>query len=220
MAIKNIVFDLGDVLVYPKSLHWFITPRFYEILNKEYIDENKLKKSFRDNMYVLTQNPNTEEEEYNEFRNFYFKVLSDIRYPNINQELADKVTYDCVYNDDKFIFYDDVNDNLERLSKKYNLYILSNAWPSIIRILKKHGIEKHFKGIVVSFMYSTLKEEKLFDSFIEEYKIKTKDSVFVDDRKDLLKIASELGFEVLLMDRNNNISSEEYKSINKLEELD
>ena len=89
-----------------------------------------------------------------------------------------------------------------------------------MRILKKHGIEKYFKGVVVSFMYSTLKEEKLFVSFIEDYKINPKESIFIDDRKDLLKIAKEIGFEVLLMNRNNNINGEEYKAINKLEEID
>ena len=38
--IKNIIFDIGGVLAEPKSGHWFITTNFWNILNKNLIDEN------------------------------------------------------------------------------------------------------------------------------------------------------------------------------------
>ena len=41
--IKNIIFDIGGVLAEPKSGHWFITTNFWNILNKNLIDEEKLK---------------------------------------------------------------------------------------------------------------------------------------------------------------------------------
>ena len=70
------------------------------------------------------------------FLNYYYNVLKEIKYPNCNYELANKLADDCVYNDDKFVFFDDVKPVLEKLSKKYNLYIISNGWPSSFRVLK------------------------------------------------------------------------------------
>ena len=69
-------------------------------------------------------------------------------------DIANKLADDCVYNDDKFIFFDDVNLILEEFSKKYNLYIISNGWPSSFRVLKNKGIDKYFKGIIIRCKYS------------------------------------------------------------------
>lgn len=49
--IKNIIFDIGGVLAQPKSGHWFITANFWNILNKNLIDEEKLKISLK-NTYI------------------------------------------------------------------------------------------------------------------------------------------------------------------------
>ena len=103
------------------------------------------------------------------FSNYYCNVLKDINYPNASLDIANKLADDCVYNDDKFIFFDDVYSILEELSKKYNLYIISNGWPSSFRVLKNKGIDKYFKGIIISSMYTTVKEENLFDIFINKY---------------------------------------------------
>ena len=168
--IKNIIFDIGGVLAEPKSGHWFITTNFWNILNKNLIDEEKLKISLKKYLYLQTQEPKTEKDEHEMFSNYYCNVLKDINYPNASLDIANKLADDCVYNDDKFIFFDDVYSILEELSKKYNLYIISNGWPSSFRVLKNKGIDKYFKGIIISSMYTTVKEENLFDIFINKYK--------------------------------------------------
>lgn len=33
--IKYLIFDYGDVLAYPITGHWFITPEFYSIIEKK-----------------------------------------------------------------------------------------------------------------------------------------------------------------------------------------
>lgn len=126
MNIKNIIFDIGGVLADSKSGNWFITPNFWNIIDKNIVNEEKLKNSLKKYIYLQTQNPKTEKEEYEMFSNYYYHVLKEIDYPNINKEIANKLADDCVYNDDKFIFYDG-KDTLELLSKKFNLYIISNG---------------------------------------------------------------------------------------------
>ncbi len=87
----------------------------------------KLKISLKKYLYLQTQEPKTEKDEHEMFSNYYCNVLKDINYPNASLDIANKLADDCVYNDDKFIFFDDVYSILEELSKKYNLYIISNG---------------------------------------------------------------------------------------------
>lgn len=218
--MKNIIFDVGGVLADPKSGHWFITSNFWNIVNKDIIDEELLKISLKKYLYLQTQEPKTELDEHNMFANYYYNVLKDINYPNINMDIANQIADDCVYNDDKFAFYDDVKTTLEKLSKKYNLYIISNGWPSSIRVLKNKGINIYFKGIMISSMFTTTKEEKLFDVFLEKYKdVKPSESLYIDDRRHILQKASEYNFNLLLMDRNKKYLESEYKIINNLNDI-
>lgn len=218
--VKNIMFDIGGVLAKPQSGHWFITTNFWNIVNKNLIDEEKLKISLEKYLYLQTQEPKNEKEEHGMFEKYYFNVLREINYPNINRDIINKIADDCVYNDDKFIFFDDVKMVLEELSKKYNLYIISNGWPSSFRVLKNKEIANYFNGIVISSMYTTTKEEKLFDIFIEKYEnINPRESLYIDDRRHILQKAKEYGFDLLLMDRDRKYKESEFKIINSMKEI-
>lgn len=220
LSIKNIIFDIGGVLADPKTGHWFITNHFFEIINKEFIQEKELKESLKRNLYLQTQEPKTEKQEHEMFSNYYEKVLKEIHYPNLTKELADKIADDCVYNDEKFIFYEDVQDNLKKLSSKYDLYIISNGWPSSLRVLKYHKLDHYFKGIMISSIYGTSKEDKLFDLFLKEYQVNPEESVFIDDRKHILKKAKEYDFNLILMDRKKTLNKEEFYKIDCLNEIE
>ena len=154
------------------------------------------------------------------FSNYYCNVLKDINYPNASLDIANKLADDCVYNDDKFIFFDDVNLILEEFSKKYNLYIISNGWPSSFRVLKNKGIDKYFKGIIISSMYTTVKEENLFDIFINKYKeVTPSESLYIDDRNHILQKAKEYGFNLLLMDRYKKYEKTQFEIVNNMNDI-
>ena len=59
MNIKNIVFDIGGVLADPKNGHWFITPNFWNIINRELVNEEKLQDSLKKHLSLQTQDPKT-----------------------------------------------------------------------------------------------------------------------------------------------------------------
>ena len=220
--IKNIIFDNGDVLSVPKTGHWFITPNFWDILG---IDEKENLETMTEIMgkskYLLTQEPKTELEEYNMFRNFYYQVLNKFNYKKLSEDIVNSLAWDNVYNDDKYIFFEDVDDELEKLSKKYNLYIITDAWSSSFRVLDNRNISKYFKGIMVSSIESKTKLEGLFERFLEKNKnLIPQESVFIDDRKDILDKAHQCGFKVLLMDRSEKQCDYTYTVINKLNEIE
>ncbi|MBR0134438.1 HAD family hydrolase [Candidatus Saccharibacteria bacterium] len=218
--VKNIIFDIGGVLAEPKSGHWFITANFWNIVDKTLVDEEVLKMSLKKYLYLQTQEPKTEKDEHEMFSKYYYNVLKDINYPNTSIDIANKLADDCVYNDDKFIFFDDDKPILEELSKQYNLYIISNGWPSSFRVLKNKGIDKYFRDILISSMFATTKEEKLFDIFIEKYKeVNPSESLYIDDRRHILQKAKEYGFNLLLMDRHRKYSESDFKTINNMNDI-
>lgn len=220
MPIKNIIFDIGGVLADPKSGHWFITPNFWNTIDKKYIRDNELKISLKKYLYLQTQEPKTELEEHEMFSNYYYQVLKEINYPYITKDIANKIADDCVYNDDKFIFYKDVREMLAKLSQHYNLYIISNGWPSSFRALKNKNIDNYFKDIFISSMYSTTKEEKLFDVFLDNHKnVNPKESLYIDDRRHILEKANVYGFNLLLMDRKDIYTESKFKIINSMDNI-
>lgn len=220
MKVKNIIFDIGGVLADPKSGHWFITTNFWNIIDKNKVNEDRLKDSLKKYLYLQTQEPKDEVEEHAMFSNYYYEVLKEIEYPNLTKEIANKIADDCVYNDDKFLFYDDVKKVIEELSKKYNLYIISNGWPSSFRVLKNKHLDNYFKGIFISSMYSTTKEEKLFDIFLDKYnEVDPNESLYIDDRRHILTKADEYGFNLLLMDRKKIYSDSSFKRIINMDDI-
>ena len=222
MNIQNIIFDNGGVLSNPRTGDWYITTNFWNIidLNKE-TNTNIIKEIMKKCRYILTQEPKTELEEYNMFTEFYYQVLKEINYNNLSKEIARQLANDCVYNDEKYLFFDDVDTELQRLSEKYDLYMISDAWASTFRVLDNRNISKYFKSIMVSAIESRTKMEGLFEIFIEKNKnIIPQDSIFIDDRKDILDKASQYGFNVLLMDRNSECIDYTYKVIHRLDEIE
>ena len=221
MNVKNIIFDNGNVLAEPITGHWLMQPNFWNILKMDK-DTNYeiLNNAIKNNQHLLTQDPKTEEEEYHMFSQFYYSVLKEINYINISEDIANKLAWDCVYNDDKYFFHSDVVKGLEKLSKKYNLYMITDAWPSTFRVLDNFKLKKYFKEVVVSSLESTLKEKGLFNIFINKNKsVIPEESIYIDDREDLLDMAKELGFNVLLIDRTKSCKDSKYNIIYELDEI-
>lgn len=212
--IKYIILDFGNVLAYPITGNWFITPDFWNDLNDYYIDMDLLLNNFKKYSYILNDKILTEKEEYKMFYNFYTNVLSDFY---VNDEIIVKIANDFVYSDNKYAFYEDVVNCLSSLKNNYKLILLSDNWPCMYRILKNKGIDKYFDKLYSSSDYGKKKEDGiLFDYPINYFDIKNGEAIFVDDNELLLDIASSKGLLVRHMDRENKITKSKYKIINNL----
>ena len=91
---KNLFFDVGSTLLYPRTKEWFIPPNYNNILGD--IDFDLLKKYTAKNKFLLDErNINTEEEEYEMFSKYYLKVLTDLNYTQNIGKIAKELAYDC-----------------------------------------------------------------------------------------------------------------------------
>lgn len=218
--IKYLILDFGKVLFKPTTGHWFITPKFLEIIdiNKINIDDFNNKAKIYD--YILSAKIVNQDEEYLMFYKFYDSILKDINYPNYNEDISKVLAYDITYNDTKYTIYDDTIDSLEYLSSRYKIILLTDNWPCIHNILKKYDIDKYFDKVYVSSEYGCEKKDGIFFDYpIKDYNIKKGEALFIDDNDKLLSIAETKGLDVILMDRENKNPKVSHEIIHDLRSL-
>lgn len=219
--VKYLILDMGRVLVEPTTGHWLITPTFIKNVDIEKIDKERYKEASKKYNYILDGKAITLEDEYVIMYNYYSSIFNEIGY-SIEKENLENIVRDFVYNenDNKYYLYDDVKEQLERLSKEYTLLMLSDNWPCGEEYLKKHDIYKYFEKVYISSVYGTKKIEKIFFDYpIKEFNIKNGEALFVDDNESLLDVAVEKGLDVRLMDRLNINPKSNYEVIHSLQEL-
>lgn len=109
---------------------------------------------------------------------------------------------DNIYNDDKFLFFHDVEPSLNLLNEKYKLGVVSDTWPSLKRVFINKGLMKYFSVFIISSIYGSYKTEKLlFKIALEKINLKPSEVIFVDDSEVNLIAAEEFGLMTVLIDR-------------------
>lgn len=160
-------------------------------------------------------------EEYEMFFTFYTQLFDMLDYPYKSKKLINDIVYDMVYTSNKYRLYDEVKTELEELSKKYTLLLLSDNWPCCVDIMKEHVIDKYFDRLYISSIYGCKKSDEIFFDYpINDYKINTGEAIFIDDNPNLLEIACRKGLGVRLMDREKKYQDSEYPIIHNLSELE
>ncbi|MFL0269428.1 HAD family hydrolase [Candidatus Clostridium radicumherbarum] len=224
-GIKAILFDSGRTLNIPSTGHWFITPNFLNIISRQKFIclEIQLEVAMSKACEHINRIPfvKTEEDEFSMFKEFYEIVLKEINYPYINDETIELLAYDNVYNDNKFLFFDDVEPSLMKLKEKYLLGVVSDTWPSLERVFINKNLKQYFSTFIMSSIYGSNKAEKLlFKIAIEELNIKPEEAIFVDDSESNLITAKEFGMLPILIDRYETQGlKSEFPIIRSLKEL-
>jgi len=219
--VKYLILDMGRVLVEPASGNWLITNEFLKNVDIEKINKEQLKEAIQSSRFLLDGKAENLEEEYKMIMEFYKTVFKKIDY-DITEKKLERIVNNFVYDeeDSKYLLYKNVKEDLEKLSKKYTILMLSDNWPCAFNYLKKHNLEQYFTKIYISSVYGKRKQDKvLFDYPIKEFDIKKNEAIFIDDNEELLDIAVEKGLLVLHMDRNNVLKTSKYQIIQDFSNL-
>ena len=219
--VKYLILDFGKVLVEPASGDWLVTNEFLKNVDMKNIDSEKLNIAIQSSRYLLDEKAENLDEEYKMIMAFYKTVFEKISY-NIPKENLENIVNNFVYDKEntKYVLYKNVKEDLEILSKKYTILMLSDNWPCVFNYLKRYNIDKYFTKIYVSSVYGKRKQDKvLFDYPINEFNIKENEAIFIDDNEKLLDIATEKGLSVLLMDRKNELKTSKYEIIHDFSNL-
>ncbi len=222
--IKNIVFDYGYVLAYPKTGNWFIPPKAKQILSLKdmlqiFVKYRKIREAFQRSRVHLDQNHLlfTEEEEIEQFYNFYTEFLDFMGITKQQKEKARSLAVDTVCNNQKILFYEDVISSMKLMKADYHIYILSDNWPSLTRVLKHHRIMPYLDGLVMSCDYGICKDNMdLFYHAIAKLRIEPEESLFIDDSEINLANAQRAGFYPVLMDRRRRVRDSKFHIVHNM----
>lgn len=233
MNIKAILFDSGRVLNGPVTGHWFITPNFWEYVNKDVfdsLDKSKIASAFAEaDKYIITQKlMTTKDEEYKHFVKFY--EIFSLRLPELQlySETIENIARDLVFNPEKYVFYDDALSVIPELKDKCKLAIVSDAWPSLLDVYEENNMTSYFDSIVISSFLGTSKpDSKMYNTALEELDVKPEEAIFIDDSLKNCIGAIEVGINAVLLCRNKQVYIREkiksvgkkYRVINNLHQL-
>jgi putative hydrolase of the HAD superfamily len=213
--IKAILFDSGRVLTYPRTGHWFIPPNFFRhvdknkfsALNRELIEAafHKAVKNLDSYSLVLT-----EEEELERFVEFYSIFAEELSDLGIGKDEALELAKDTVFNDKKFVFYEDVFEYIPRLAKYYKLGVISDTWPSLDRVFRNAGLRQYFGSFVMSSIIGVLKpHELMYMTALKELGVNPEEALFIDDNIVNVEGARKLGMQGLVILRDNQLDGTE-----------
>lgn len=179
MAIKNIVFDFGGVLVDWNPRHLYKN-HFRDTDEMEYFLQN-----------ICTEEWNIEQDRGRSLAEATFELQQ--KFP----EHSDLIS--LFYGKWEVMLKDEIPGTvalLHQLKKKYTLYGLTNWSAETIDIAyRRFAFFKEFEGIIVSGIEKLIKPDlRIFQLLLDRYSIQAKESIFIDDNLNNILAARELGF--------------------------
>lgn len=186
--IKNIIFDLGNVLIgfkpeefINKNIKEEYREKFFNVVFKgqEWADLDRGVLEYSDAVKIFSERvPECSSEIKKLFDNYILDVLEPIE-KNI--------------------------EIMKSLKGKYKLYVLSNFhYPAFDYIFKNWEFFKYFDGKIVSGHCKLLKPEKeIYELLCSTYSLNPDECVFIDDTKVNIEAAEKFGIKgIHLTDKN------------------
>lgn len=196
--IKNIIFDLGNVLIrfkpeefVNKNIKKEYREKFFNVIFKgqEWADLDRGILEYSDAVKIFSEKiPECSSEIKKLFDNYILDVLEPIE-KNI--------------------------EIMKSLKGKYKLFVLSNFhYPAFDYIFKNWEFFKYFDGKIVSGHCKLLKpEKKIYELLCSTYSLKPNECVFIDDTKVNIEAAEEFGINGIHL-TDINILEEKLKENN------
>ena len=190
--IKNIVFDIGNVLAgYSPKME--IEKLGTNIERVEYVNTLIIK-----------------EKNWTKYLNGLISLDELLTYYNkLNKEYKLEIEMLLKKENQKYIIYEIEKNTklLKKLSKKCNIYILSNITKETYEyIMDKFSFKENIKGGVYSFEEHILKpDKKIFEILINKYNINPNESIYIDDKEKNIDTANKLGFTGIQCKLNDNL---------------
>ena len=197
--IKNIVFDMGGVLIdlnIENVLKEYFKPEYHgKILSDVFYSEQ-----WR-NMDAGTQRA---EEVIPEILS---KFPEEMR-PLLGEMISDFYPYMPPIKE--------TEDLIVRLKKAgYKIYLLSNATPRFFDEYQNIPALKHFDGFFISALYHLLKPNReIYEAFCNKFSLVPEECFFIDDLKDNINGAREYGMNGFVFDTRDYVNLE--KELNAL----
>ncbi len=197
--IKNIIFDLGDVIL---NIDVPIASRSFATLSGR--EQEEILHIFKEN--ALFRQFETGQLDEKGFRNYVREILDF-------SDLSDEAI-DTAWNSLLLDLPPERVELLQKLSKNYRLFLLSNTSSihitEVNKILKAStGIEKLddlFETVFLSYEMGLMKPDpRIYQQVLEQAGLNAEETLFLDDNPDNITAASKLGIDTILVQKPSTI---------------
>jgi 2-haloacid dehalogenase len=193
MDIKNIVFDIGGVLVDSN-------PRY---LYKDYFKDDRDMEYFLKN--ICSHEWNLEQDKGRSLSEG--TLILQNKFPEFHSLI--QIFYDKY---EKMLKSDipETVSILKKLKAKYKIYGLTNWSAETFKIAwEKFPFFKEFDGIVVSGQEKILKPDKrIYYRLLDRYNLKVENIIYIDDNIDNIRAAEEIGMVSILFENARKLDNE------------
>ncbi len=181
--IKNIVFDIGNVLA---AFKW--KSKLIEIgLSEEVVDELG-EKIFKTDIWLDRDRGTRSELEY--MAMFIYEV------PHLEEEI--RILFDNIT--ELVVEYEYSSEWVKTIKEQgYHTFLLSNySKVSFENDARKFKFLEHIEGGVISYQVKRVKPEPtIYNILLDKYNIKAEESLFIDDLAVNIEAAKKLGFRTI-----------------------
>lgn len=206
--VKGILIDSGRVLNVSATGSWSYSPKFFEIVgkNKFYNISNEKREDAYSKAWNYINSINlmaTIQEEREHFSKFFSILAEELPELEIDENKKNLLIDDFDFNFDKYTFFKDVYDVLPKLSERYKLCLVSDAWPSLRGVYKKAGLDKYFNSMIISTELGVTKpSEEIYKAALVKLGLSENEVIFIDDNPKNCDGAAKLGIRSLILSRS------------------
>lgn len=209
--IDAILFDSGRVLNESSSGHWFISPKFFDFVDRELfdnLDPKQVKIAFKKGTNYINSIPliETKESEHHHFHKFYQLFSQELPMLKLSESDILGLTSDLVYNSLKYKFFEDGLHVIPNLAKNYKLAIVSDAWPSLESVYEAAGLRNYFSSFIISSQLGVVKPDaKMYQTALNELGVDPSRAIFIDDNLKNCLGARNIGIHSVLLVRDKRL---------------
>jgi len=196
--VETILLDCGGVMVRPHTGIWLF-PRNFHALMDGYLEgisaqTHRQARAKAADILHADHHLYTEEVEYEQMRKYFEDCYCGFLGLDIPAETLDALARAEVYDDGRFVFYDDVLPVLKKWQGKYKLGIVSDTHPGLRRVMRAHGSLPFFDIVSLSCDNGVLKPHpKMYEVALKGLEADPETTIFVDDLEKNLYGAQRVG---------------------------
>ena len=203
--MKNLIFDCGGVMVWPRLGEWNIPfgaleilgPRARDIYTSKYLTAHRAAVHLLDEDQLV---PNVEAERH--LRRKYVLSMNDLMDWQLTTLDISRLADDFTDNINRYGLFEDVAPWLMRWKSRYSLGMLSDAMPSLVKFMDQWGLLSLFDATVISTQIGAIKPDpKMYEAILQKLNAEPADCLFVDDRAANLEGAIASGMKAVQMAR-------------------
>lgn len=197
--IKNVVFDVGKVLVYYEP-DWLMDKLGYD---------EETKKRMKAAMF---HSPTWDEGD----RGLMNKEELLEAFIANDPELADKMRYCYEHVDEVIDLMPNVIEWMEDLKARgYGLYVISNYGENTFeKTVDKMAFIPYMDGTIFSYQHKMKKPDRcIYEKCLRDFKLEASECVFIDDRQENIDAALDVGFGAGIVFKNYEQASAELNEL-------